>query len=203
MQIEGINVAQGLRHCADNRALYTSLLQRFLASSADTARELRQAIEGADFATAERAAHTLKGVGANLGAAHCSHLSGELEQALRQRAPVAALAPLLAALEQHLQGLLTAIAQALPASETAARPAGAVIDRALLERVCRELAYLLASSNVQASELAIKHAALLQQGLGQGFAVMQVQIDSFDYAQALAQLRVTAGALQIQLPVAY
>ena len=203
LQIEGINVAQGLRHCADNRALYTSLLQRFLASSADTARELRQAIEGADFATAERAAHTLKGVGANLGAAHCSHLSGELEQALRQRAPVAALAPLLAALEQHLQGLLTAIAQALPASETAARPAGAVIDRALLERVCRELAYLLASSNVQASELAIKHAALLQQGLGQGFAVMQVQIDSFDYAQALAQLRVTAGALQIQLPVAY
>ncbi len=203
LQIEGINVAQGLRHCADNRALYTSLLQRFLASSADTARELRQAIEGADFATAERAAHTLKGVGANLGAAHCSHLSGELEQALRQRAPVAALAPLLAALEQHLQGLLTAIAQALPASETAARPAGAVIDRALLERVCRELAYLLASSNVQASELALKHAALLQQGLGQGFAVMQVQIDSFDYAQALAQLRVTAGALQIQLPVAY
>ena len=78
-----------------------------------------------------------------------------------------------------------------------------MIDRALLERVCRELAYLLASSNVQASELALKHAALLQQGLGQGFAVMQVQIDSFDYAQALAQLRVTAGALQIQLPVAY
>ena len=200
LQISGVNVAQGLRHCADNRALYLSLLQRFLASSADTAQDLRQAIEVEDFVSAERAAHTLKGVGANLGAAHCSHLSGELEQALRQRVPAAALAPLLLALEQHLGVLLVAIAQALPVSETAALAADAVLDRALLARVCWRLADLLASSNVQASSLAQEHAALLHQGLGAGFAVLQGQIQNFDYAQALAQLRQMSAALQIELP---
>ena len=200
LQIAGINVAQGLRHCAGNSALFESLLHRFLATSVNTGRDLRQAIEEQDFASAERVAHSLKGVGANLGAAHCSHLSGELEQALRQRAPAADLAPLLAALEQHLGDLLAAIAHALPAADATAPAAGVVLDRALLERVCWQLAELLASSDVQAGSLLQQHAAVLQQGLGAGFAALKVQIEAFDYAQALLQLRQAGGALQIELP---
>ena len=200
LQIAGIDVAQGLRHCADNRVLYESLLQRFFASSADTARDLRQAIDVQDFASAERAAHSLKGVGANLGAAHCSHLSGELEQALRRRAPAATLAPLLLALEQHLVVLLAAIAQVLPASAVAALPAGAVLDRVLLARVCWQLADLLVSSDVHASSLAQEHATLLRHGLGADCAVLQAHIAGFDYAQALTQLRRLGEALQIELP---
>ena len=200
LQIEGINVAQGLHYCAGNNVLFESLLRRFLASSADTGRELRQAIELEDFASAERTSHSLKGVGANLGAAHCSHLSGELEQALRQRAPVATLAPLQAALEQHLAVLLAAIAHALPAKESAAAPALAALDRVLLGRVCWQLADLLASSNVQASSLAQEHAALLHLGFGEGADLLQAQIGGFDYATALAQLRQLSAALQIELP---
>jgi two-component system sensor histidine kinase/response regulator len=199
-QIAGVNVVQGLRHCADNNALYELLLQRFVDSSAKIVRELRQAIEVEDFTSAERAAHTLKGVGANLGAAHCSHLSGELEQALHQRVPESALAPLLIALEQHLENLLAAIAQALPVSKAAAPSVSAVLDRTLLQQVCWQLAELLASSNAQASSLAQEHAALLQQGLGAGAAELQVQITGFDYTQALAQLRQLSDAQQIELP---
>jgi two-component system sensor histidine kinase/response regulator len=200
LQIRGVNVAQGLRHCADNKALYESLLQRFVDSSASTVRELHQAMELEDFTSAERAAHTLNGVGANLGAAHCSHLSGELEKALHQRAPAAALAPLLAALDQHLAVLLADIAQALPASEAPALPANAVLDRGLLEQVCRQLAELLARSDVQADTLIQEHTALLHQGLGTDFALFQAQIRDFDYAKALAQLRQMSRAQQIELP---
>jgi two-component system sensor histidine kinase/response regulator len=200
LQIAGINVTQGLRHCADNASLYESLLRRFVASSANTAQELRQAIESQDFASAERAAHTLKGVGANLGATHCSRLSGELEQALHQCAPAPVLAPLLVALEQHLAALLAAIAQALPVSEPAALPVPGELDRSLLQSVCWQLAELLEASKFEASQLATAHAALLQQGFGAGSDVLQASIRDFDYPQALVQLRQSASALQIAVP---
>ena len=200
LQIEGVNVAQGLRHCAGNSALYESLLQRFFASTEQAGAQLRQALEGQDLASAERAAHSLKGVAANLGAMHCSQLSAELEEALQQGAPAPALAQLLVALELHLAALRPAIEQALPVRQPPTPLAASGLDQPLLQRVCWHLADLLASGSVEASELVTQQAALLRQGLGDGFGLLQSQVEEFDYSQALEQLRQTAGKLQIELP---
>jgi len=199
LQIAGVNVAQGLRNCGGNSATYESLLQKFLNHSVDRAGTLRQAIKAQDFATAERAAHTLKGVSASLGALPCSQLSCELEHALRQRMPTPALEPLLMALEQHLDVLLKAIAQALPKSDSQAAPASGTLDRDLLQQVCQQLADLLASSNIQAGSLAQQHTALLRQGLGTGDLLLRELISDFDYEPALAQLRQLSAAAQIDL----
>ena len=65
--IEGIDIAGGLKRVAGNQKLYRSLLEQFVAKQADASSQIADALEKNDRALAERLAHTVKGVAANLG----------------------------------------------------------------------------------------------------------------------------------------
>ena len=200
LRINGIDVDKGLLQCGGSRALYESLLQRFVASLVNTPREIRQALEASDIPLAERSAHTLKGVAANLGAGVCSRLSRELEESIRQQEPSAAIQARLTALEQHLAELTLAIGRALPASTPAQPATAAPVDREQLQRLCCQLAELLRSSNAQARLLLQEHAALLHDGLGPHFASLQRRVQDFEFSQALTELYDAASAVQLDLP---
>ena len=196
-RIEGVDVVQGEHHCAGNRQLYISLLQKFLASMGSDLLQMRSALNSGEFAVAERVAHTLKGVAATLGATHCSQLSAELEKSLAQSAPAETIESLLVPLEQHLVELMSHIRQALPAVAPATVIPEAAVDRAQLSRVCNHLLGFLSASNVEAEYLAQTHAALLRQGLGSRFDVMMQLIHDFEYESALAELAEAAISAQI------
>ncbi|MEI6601368.1 MAG: response regulator, partial [Comamonadaceae bacterium] len=200
LRINGIDVDKGLLQCGGNRNLYESLLQRFVASLVNTPREIRQALEAGDMPLAERSAHTLKGVAANLGAGVCSRLSSELERSVTRQEPPAVLHARLTALEQHLAELNLAISRALPTSAPAQPDPAAAVDREQLQRLCRQLAVLLRSSNVQARLLLQEHAALLHGGLGPHFASLQRRVQDFEFSQALTELYDAASAVQLDLP---
>ncbi len=198
-QINFIDVKQGLQHCAGNQTLYNSLLQQFLIMLVGVPGDLRQALDSGDRVSAERAAHNLKGVAANIGARHCSSLAAELETAISQRAGASALEPQLVRLERHLAELIKAIEQSLPMTEPVAAQASEPLDAVLLQTVCRQLADLLRGSDASARVLLQQHAKLLIHGLRDGFAPLQLQVQNFDFWQALAQLKLAAAAAQIDL----
>ena len=200
LRISGIDVDRGLLQCGGSRKLYESLLQRFVASLVNTPREIHQALGAGDTPLAERSAHTLKGVAANLGAGTCSRLSSELEKSIRQHEPSAAIQDRLTALEQHLAELTLAIGRALPASAPAQPDPPAAVDREQLQRLCCQLAELLRSSNVQARLLLQEHAALLRGGLGEYFEPLQRRVQDFEFSQALTELYDAASAVQLDLP---
>ncbi len=120
-QVPGLDVAQGLRLVSGREALYRSLLARFVATQTDFSAGLEQAIAAADWPTAERMAHTLKGVSAQIGAGPLNALAVSLETALRQHAPLEELQPQQDRLGAALSALIADIAPCL--SETG-KPAG-------------------------------------------------------------------------------
>ncbi|HVR53279.1 MAG TPA: response regulator, partial [Pseudorhodoferax sp.] len=65
--IAGLDTAAGLRRVLGKVPLYRQLLSKFMAGQAGTPQAIAQALQHGDAATAERLAHTLKGVAGNLG----------------------------------------------------------------------------------------------------------------------------------------
>ena len=198
-QIDGIDMAQGLRQCADNHKLYGNLLQRFVVTTAVTPAQMRAALSGGDFALAQRLAHSLKGVAANLGAKHCASLAAELENAIRKNSALPTLDPLLLLLERHLTKLNANISRAFPAAAPSVAPVVQATDAMQLRHVCRTLAELLSGNDAQAGPLLEDNTALLAAGLGSAFSILQQQVQDFDYAPALVTLTEAASAAPIEL----
>jgi signal transduction histidine kinase/DNA-binding response OmpR family regulator len=197
--IDGIDVTAGLRHCGGNRTLYTSLLKKFMTHMIDTPAQVREALAAGDLVRAERAAHTLKGVAANLGANPCRDLASALEIALRQPVAVPVLEALVCPLAQHLDELALAIGQALPEVSPTPQPVAPECDPQTLQPICQTLAALLNASNTEADRWLQSHAAVLSQGLGARFAVLLHLVQDFEYEQALAELLAAASAAHINL----
>jgi signal transduction histidine kinase/CheY-like chemotaxis protein len=83
--IDGVDVANGLRRVAGNRRLYRGLLEQFCDKQAGAGAEIAEALRAGDRVSAERLAHTLKGVAGNLGVGCVQAAAGKIEHAIRER----------------------------------------------------------------------------------------------------------------------
>jgi CheY-like chemotaxis protein len=83
-EIEGIDVAGGLKRVAGNKRLYRDLLVQFAAKQGDADSQILAAIESGDHKKAERIAHTLKGVAGNIGLRQVFPAAEKLERAIRE-----------------------------------------------------------------------------------------------------------------------
>lgn len=83
LAIQGIDTDAGLRLTGGNRARYEILLRMFVERQADTVGVIRLALSEGDTGAAERAAHSLKGVAATLGASALSAAAAEAEVLVR------------------------------------------------------------------------------------------------------------------------
>ncbi len=202
LAIPGIDMALGLRLCAGNQNLYVSLLQKFLLSISTQPAKMLSDLESGDFAAAERIAHTLKGVAGNIGASHCSALSSKLEQTLSSAItkgrdpgdPQTLLAPL----AQHLAQLAISLRQVLSLHSDAPSDVQHFDTEKLLQ-TCNNLAGLLESQDIEAEMLLNSQSELLRSGLGVAFDRLQSQVLDFEFAEALATLRLAAVTAHINL----
>ena len=97
---------------AGKKTLYLAMLKRYVAGQKPLGTQLREALAAADLATAERLAHTCRGVSGNVGATLIQERAGALEQALRDGAPATLVEQHLAALEEPLAQLMQALEEA-------------------------------------------------------------------------------------------
>ena len=111
--VAGLDVQTGLSHMMGKKPLYLAMLQRYVTGQRDCADNIRLALAAGDAATAQRAAHTLKGVSGTIGATDVSLLAGAVETAIRDRqgdekvaAAIGELAPPLTALTAALHDWL-------------------------------------------------------------------------------------------------
>jgi len=89
--LPGINTAEGLRRMMNKPSLYEKVLRDFHARFIDEAKVIREAIVAGDFPTAERRAHSTKGLAGTIGATALQSAALTLELALKdgQAAPQA------------------------------------------------------------------------------------------------------------------
>ncbi len=187
-QVAGLDSRLGLRQAAGRESLYLGLLARFVASQADAQDQLAQAIARADWEQAERAAHTLKGVAAQIGAQALSEAARRLEQALRQRQPASELESLRAAVASQLLPLNQAIAACLPRPADTGPAAGP--DSRQWPPLRARLQGLLESCDTECLQLFEDHAGQIQAALGpERYARVAQAIRDFDFALALVELK--------------
>ena len=81
--IAGVDTADGLHRVGANERLHRAMLRQYAEDQADTPAALRAALASADMKTAERLAHTLKGVSATLGIKRPSEAAAVVEDRIR------------------------------------------------------------------------------------------------------------------------
>jgi two-component system sensor histidine kinase/response regulator len=198
LSIAGIDVARGLHLCGGKRPLYLSLLQKFASNTALLPQDIRQAIAEADLNKAQRLAHTVKGVAANLGAKACSEVAAELESELSQGVDLSTVDSLSQTLERLMMQLVSGIHEALPRPAVPAET-HVEVDLQELMRVCRNLSDLLQACSLDAGEVLRQHAGLLRKALGAQMDSVQRHTENFDHALALDALNEALVAAHIKL----
>ena len=182
--IDGLDARLGLEQLLGREALYRDILSRFVTSQRGQADAIAQAIAAGQRDEAQRLAHTLKGLAAQIGARTLNEQAARLEEALRQGLPD--LAPLLAAIGHELPGLIDAISAHLPPADPP--PAEAGFDPAQWQALRSRLLELLREDDTACVALFEQQQALAQAALGPEFRAFANAITGFDFAAALARL---------------
>jgi two-component system sensor histidine kinase/response regulator len=182
--VDGLDVKDGLNRVAGNRKLYLKLLRQFADEQGAAVAGITRSLAAGDAATAERLAHTLKGVAGNLGARSVYAAAGDVEQLISRQAPTVepALQKLAGALDPLLANLRTALATDTAASTPAPAPPA---DPAETRRVAAQTAQLLAGFDATAGDFIEGHAAAWERFMR--------QTRDFAFAEAHAAL---AAAVQ-------
>ncbi|MBF0471847.1 MAG: response regulator, partial [Gammaproteobacteria bacterium] len=199
--LPGLSATEGLQRVMGKPDAYLKLLRRFCDNQEGALTRLRSALQQGDRESAERAAHTLKGVAATIGAHPLQQSAATLEQALQplEGAASTPLPPEIETLisegESQLEQLITALRPLLEQNRIAATTttAGeALLTAAQLQPHLDEIAHLLSQFDAQVEE---KITALLAQPLDEqwrlGITRVNALVASYDFegaAEALNQM---------------
>ena len=184
--IPGLDVALGLRQLQGHDSLYLRLLHKFATDQAGMPERLAAAIAAGDWALAERLAHTVKGVAAQIGAMPLRDLAERLERALRERQSLEQIEPLRQSLALGLPALVAAIVARL---SPLVAPPPAQFDPQRWQQLRERLIGLLEQDDTECEALLESEEALLRAGLGDRFEAVTRAIREFDFPAALAAMR--------------
>jgi signal transduction histidine kinase/DNA-binding response OmpR family regulator len=190
-EIAGVDIDRALRRVAGNRRLYRDLLQKFAARESNAPEQISAALQAGDRKLAQRIAHTVGGVAANIGIHAVQATAERLERALREEpAPTTALTPLLNEFAVVFSAQVHAIEQALNGTvaeieEPPSRP----FDRADAWDAIVRLKTLLESSDGNAGE-AFHAVSAAVAGVVEKpqLEALSDAIDNFEFETALFQL---------------
>ena len=189
--IQGLDTAGALRRVAGNTALYLDLLGRFTQGHADAPARVRAALEAGDRTTAERIAHTVRGVAGNIGATRVQLAAGELEAALAKGEDTAAVAERLAHFDTEMAASAAAIRAGLDA--TPRPPAGASVvgaDKETVADIWTRLTEYAAENDSEALEyLESRRAVLAAACPAPLLERLFSSLRRYDFAAALQDLR--------------
>jgi two-component system sensor histidine kinase/response regulator len=191
--IPGLDAAAGLRRVLGNHTAYVSLLRRFVASQAGTAREIGEALAQDLRAEGERAAHTLKGVAGTIGAGELQRAAADVEAALRRGESHEEMGPLLGLLTQRLDGLVCEIHRALPA-QVAHTPADTAVDPHALEQAVQRLDGLMSEDAIEALDVFEACRPLIAAAYGERAGEIGRLLKDYRFDDALVVLRAARRA---------
>ena len=185
--VEGLDANRGLSLSNHNAGLYVTMLGKFVKSQEHAIEDIRVAMAGADRSTAERLAHTLKGLSASMGAEPLRQSMTDIEQSVHEGKDAADIAQLLEPANLQLQALVAdlratpgLIAELAPVSSEALSPA----QLREVQATIQILRQLLEQDDSEAQTLWDAHARELHCALPQAQKLEQA-IRGFEFEVAL------------------
>lgn len=139
--IPGFNVQLALRQLGNNMKLYTKLLDQFQKSYAAAGQDIADSVNAGDYETAERSAHTIKGLAGSLGVPSLQEAAAALEKLCKTQTPATELEQPLALFSKEIEVAVSGIRGYLAQAATAGAPqAAANINTAQLSAQLAALA---------------------------------------------------------------
>jgi signal transduction histidine kinase/DNA-binding response OmpR family regulator/HAMP domain-containing protein len=191
-QIADLDIDAALSRVGGNRKLYLKLLRQFAEHQSAVIARISEAQAAGDIQTAERLAHTLKGVAGNIGATQVQSAAGALERCLRDGAGhqdlEAAKQHVAAALDPLIEHLRTA-AEVAP-SEPEISPATLTTEQLPQSReVALRLTALLSEFDPGAGDFVEANQAALRPLFGDtGWPEFVKLVQDYAFADAQARL---------------
>jgi two-component system, sensor histidine kinase and response regulator len=207
--LPGIAVAGALQLIGGNQRLYLQILRKFLNGQQDAAARITTALTGGDTATAERTAHTVKGLAGTIGALDVHAVAADLERAIRDHSPAAQTDQLLRRFAGELARMTAMLHRALPEqSDPAPREAASSDDLLKTGELLRRLHGYVKESDSEAADYLAENRHILAATFAPGeLAHLEGSIASYHFDDALATLQTmvhqavsTAGWKEMGVP---
>lgn len=189
--IDGLDVELGLKRVIGKKPLYLNMLRNYLKNQANTSNELRAALTANDYTTAERVAHSAKGVNGNIGATHLQTMATEIETMIRENAESDSIIEKITPFEIEQNVMIAELKACLPAD--AAELAAASIDTSKSAEVLQKFGQLLAENDSEADDIFEDNLDLIRATLGaETFSKMNSAMQQFNFKKALEILNQAA-----------
>ncbi|BDT68109.1 sensor histidine kinase RcsC [Comamonadaceae bacterium OS-1] len=191
--VDGLDVDVGLRRTSGKPTFYATMLRKFATSQADAMQRVQTALDADDPGTAERIAHTLRSVAANVGALPLGALAEKVERLVRLpraaqgRDLTSALAQADASLASLIQALQASPGFAQSSDAQPSMPVGNGIDAERMVEVVAQLKSLLEQDDSAAIDLWNAHRSQLWQQYPAAQHIEQA-LNDFDFNVALQHL---------------
>ena len=185
--VPGLDASQGLRRVMGKELSYLKMLRKFISGQRDTLRHTREALAQGDWSTAERMAHTLRGVAGNIGASRVQADAAALEASLNQQPVLSSVAPLIDRTEASLAELITLLQQHLPRAAAPLEVSEA--DKERVGKLVDKLIALLRSDDASALDLFADNAALMQFAYPDCYPQLHAALSAYEFAVALKYLQ--------------
>jgi two-component system sensor histidine kinase/response regulator len=201
-EIPGLDTGLGLKRVMGKKPFYLDMLRKYIDNQGQAPVQIRESLAAGDDATAERQAHTAKGVSGNIGATGVQELAARVEKAIKTHESREVIEALIVPFAEAHARLMADLREALPAPEAAQEPDGAAspADREQGVAACRELAALLANDDSEAVDLLDQKHELLRTVLGAGpFLSIEKALKDYDFEKALQLLRDQADKSELKL----
>ncbi|MBZ9633418.1 hybrid sensor histidine kinase/response regulator [Clostridium sp. FP1] len=117
--IPGLDTSLGLRRVLCKKKSYINLLRKYIFGQKDTFIQIEKMLSAGDWSSAERMAHTLKGVSGSIGAVIIEEKAANLEGAIRNHTSKDKLSPLIQETNVMLVKMIEHIENALPEEKPA------------------------------------------------------------------------------------
>jgi signal transduction histidine kinase/CheY-like chemotaxis protein len=185
-----LDVKTGLSRTNQNPEFYISLLRKFVASQRNAMQRINASLLESDRDTAERLAHTLKGVAGNLGATAVQTCAEHLETALRSQADRQQLDAAVVATTQTLDQLMAPLSSILDRPQDATDIPTQELStesRQLANEVVERIRELLKQDDALAADIWAVHAGLLR-AVFTNAASIEEAISGFEFEDALLML---------------
>jgi len=189
-KIDGLDMVNGLRRVLGKKPLYLSMLRKFVAGQKTVIAEIVQALEADLWDTAERLAHTLKGVAGNIGATALHQLAATLEATIKERHPRAEIDAQLATLKSPLETLIAQLEQQLPAERDKVPVTVAPQE---LQAICQRLEALLSQDDAEAIDVLDANADMLSTAFPHHYRKIYDSIRACNLKEAFAVLQAATG----------
>ena len=168
--------------------LYVSMLKKYVETGPAALADLKQAIAAKDQDTAERIAHTFKGINGNIGASGLQDMAGNIEKLLRKTTDADALLQAVEQFSLQQAAMVDAIALALSLDFTKADSiATEEVQRPMDEKIVQPFIALLKDDDTGALAYLEKHEQAFKAHFSnQTFNSINEALLEFDFEKALA-----------------